>query len=269
MITKSKRWLAALFACLGFSLPAAAATFSATDYTDLWGTTTPNESGWGLNLIQQNDVIFATMFVYGPDGSARWYSASDLSSSNGTTWSATLWETRGPWFGLGSFDANAVSRAAVGTMTLNFSGPNNGVLNYTISGTNVAKNITRFSLRLNNLTGNYLGGLTALCANTQAVWIFGTLKVTHNSSLIAMRVNFYNASSVASECNFNGTYNAQGRLATISGSFSCTFGSAAGNAGSFTITNVEASQNGFNGAFSGTDQYCSMNGQFGGVKDVR
>ena len=42
------------------ALPAAATTHS-TDYTDLWYL--PAESGWGINIIQQYDTVFATMFV--------------------------------------------------------------------------------------------------------------------------------------------------------------------------------------------------------------
>src|SRR4051812_16763197 len=73
---------AAFIAAITFSLPVAASTYS-IDYTDLWGGGQPNPSEhvWGLNLIQQGDIIFATMFVYGPDNTARWYSASSLAPS--------------------------------------------------------------------------------------------------------------------------------------------------------------------------------------------
>ena len=33
------------------------------DITDLWWN--PAESGWGMNVIQQGDTSFVTMFVYG------------------------------------------------------------------------------------------------------------------------------------------------------------------------------------------------------------
>jgi hypothetical protein len=265
MITKFKRYLVALVACFGFSLPAGATTFSATDWSDLWGTTSPLENGWGINLIQQNDIIFATMFVYGADGTARWFSASDMSSGNGTTWTGTLARTTGSYYGAAWTGATPVG---VGSISITFSGPNSGVLNYTVDGVAVQKNITRFSLRANNLTGNYLGGLTARCTNNQLVFIFDTLTVTHTGTSIAMRVNFYNSVGTASICNFNGSYLSQGRTAAINGTYSCTFGNAAGNAGTFSIANVEASQNGFNGLFSGSDQFCGMTGKFGGVRDV-
>ncbi len=37
----------------------------ADDYTDIWWAG-PAEDGWGVNLIQSQDFIFATFFVYGP-----------------------------------------------------------------------------------------------------------------------------------------------------------------------------------------------------------
>src|SRR5215211_6735666 len=68
---------AAFIAAMGLSLSAAASTFS-IDYSDLWGggQPAPTEAGWGLNLIQQGDVIFGTMFVYGADNTARWFSVT-------------------------------------------------------------------------------------------------------------------------------------------------------------------------------------------------
>ena len=52
-------------ALLAVPLPAAA-----TDYTDIWYL--PSESGWGVNLIQAEDVIFVTLFIYGPNNQPTW-----------------------------------------------------------------------------------------------------------------------------------------------------------------------------------------------------
>ena len=87
--------------------------------------------------------------MYGADNSARWYSASELAPSGGgtTTWTGALYESRGPYFGAATFDPGSVTRPPVGSMTLNFTGPNSAVLQYTVNGANVTKNISRFSLR--------------------------------------------------------------------------------------------------------------------------
>jgi hypothetical protein len=52
------------------------ATPQARDGNDLW--IIPEESGWGANIFHQGNTLFVSLFVYGPDGRARWYTASDL-----------------------------------------------------------------------------------------------------------------------------------------------------------------------------------------------
>ena len=47
---------------------------SGYDYSDSWWT--PTESGWGLQFVQQRDIVFASLYVYGPDGTPRWYSGA-------------------------------------------------------------------------------------------------------------------------------------------------------------------------------------------------
>ena len=67
-----RRLLALLALGIAFAMPARATTYS-IDFSDIWWNAA--ESGWGINVIQRSDIIFATLFVYGPDNTARWYSA--------------------------------------------------------------------------------------------------------------------------------------------------------------------------------------------------
>jgi len=261
---------AAFIATLTLSLPAAASTFS-IDYTDLWGGGQPNptENGWGLNLIQQGDIIFATMFVYGSDNTARWYSASALSPTGGgsTTWTGQLAQTTGPYFGVPWNNAQ-VAATAVGTMTVSFSSANSGTLTYSVNGVNVTKSISRFSLRAPNLAGHYIGGAVASGCGTNTL-TFDNLTVTQSNTTVGLNIQFYNGQGVLSSCNYNGTLAVTGRTGSISGSYNCTYGSTPGNVGTFNITNLETSINGFNGTLTQSDQFCSSQvGRFGGVKDV-
>src|SRR4051812_15611783 len=111
MISAFRRCAAGFLVALGFSLPASAAS-TGVDFTDLWFN--PAESGWGLNLIQQNNVIFATLFVYGADNSARWFVASNL-QGGGTAFTGQLFQTTGPAFSA-AFNPAAVTTTPVGTM---------------------------------------------------------------------------------------------------------------------------------------------------------
>jgi hypothetical protein len=58
---------------VGLSFPAQGASYS-TDQSDLWWI--PSESGWGIQFVQRNSTIFATMFVYDPSGAPTWYTAA-------------------------------------------------------------------------------------------------------------------------------------------------------------------------------------------------
>ncbi len=267
MIRFIRRHAAAFVASFLVSLPAAATTYG-TDYTDLWWN--PAESGWGVNVIQQYDTIFATLFVYGADGSAHWFVASSLKGSP-TTFSGTLYQTNGPYFG-SPYSADVVT--PVGSMTFAFDSANTGTLSYTVNGVGVTKSVQRQTFATNNLTGHYLGGLTAngTACNGVAngpILIFDTLTVSQSGNAISLHVDFFSRTGVQSACTFNGTFTPAGRLGTISGgSWSCTQGGAASNAGTFTITSVDAGPTGFSGSFTGADQFCQYSGQFGGVRDV-
>jgi hypothetical protein len=270
MISLVRRCAAGLALALGFSLPAAATT-AGTDYTDLWYN--PNESGWGLNLIQQSNVVFATLFVYGSNNAATWYVASNLQGS-GSAFTGQLFQTTGPAFS-GTFNPSAVTTTPVGTMTLAFNSVSTGTLTYTVNGVQVTKQVQRQTWAGENLTGNYLGGLTAQgtsCGNGASngpVLIFDVLTVTHSGGTLTARVNFFNSSGTSSQCTFTGPYGQTGRLGNVNGgTFSCTFGSTPGNQGTFNMSQIDATQNGFSGVFQGSDQFCTYNGYFGGVHDV-
>ena len=267
MIRHLKRYGAAFLATLAMSLPASATTYS-TDYTDLWWNA--NESGWGVNLIQQYETIFATLFVYGNDGSARWYVASALTPSGGSqnVFTGSLYQTTGPYFGAGSFTP-PIGVTPVGTMTLNFNGTASGTLSYSVNGVNITKAITRQNWRDNVLTGRYVGGLTANGTSCRTVpdgpiFAFELLNVAQNGTSVTMTVTYTTSPTTQSSCTFSGTYTPSGRLASINGSWSCS----AGNQGTFSMPTVEASANGFNPVFIGSDQYCTYNGYFGGVHDI-
>jgi hypothetical protein len=261
-----RHYAAAAIAALGFALPASATSYG-TDFTDLWWD--PTEDGWGINLIQQSGTIFATLFVYGADNSARWYVASQLEGSP-NSFSGTLYQTTGPAFSA-PWNNSAVTRNPVGSMLVTFSGPNSGTLSYSVAGfPPVIKTIQRQTWRANNLGGNYIGGMTATASNCSNpgdngfALITGLLTVQHSGGNPSMRVDFRNSAGTSATCTFTGGYTPQGRLGTVSGTYSCTLGST----GTFTMTEVDVSRNGFSATFSGQDQFCSYNGYFGGVRDV-
>jgi len=266
MKTLPQRIAACIAVSLACALPAKASTFS-VDYTDLWYI--PAESGWGLNLIQQNNVIFATLFVYGSDNTPRWYVASDLEGSSGNSFAGTLYRTTGPYFGVPWTGTSPAT--AVGSMSLVFTSVNTATLTYTADGVTVTKSVQRQTWRAENLSGKYLGGLVAGCTSGSTdLLMIGSLAVTQSGTNQATMVESFTTSAGApATCTFNGTYSQAGRQGTFAGNWSCTVNGGAANNGTFTMTELQSTIRGFNGRFQGKDQFCqSYEGNVGVMRDT-
>jgi hypothetical protein len=102
------------------------------DYTDNWYV--PAESGWGVNLTQTDNFIFATFFIYDANKKPTWYTghltwdgqsqfAGPLKLTSGTKFSD-------PWV------PGELTEAQVGTASFTPSTANNyeGTLTYTVTG---------------------------------------------------------------------------------------------------------------------------------------
>ncbi len=122
--------------------PVAAAL--STNYADLWWNA--SESGWGLSINQQYQTLFAVWYTYGADRVPTWYVMSGGSWVSSGAYSGTLYRTSAapvPFFGASRFDANSVTRTAVGSLTLRFTGANAATMTYSINGVSGTKSITR------------------------------------------------------------------------------------------------------------------------------
>jgi IgA peptidase M64 len=108
-----------------------------------WNAPAGSESGWGLNVAHQDDVVFATWFTYDAAGKAWWLSMTAPLASGGNTFRGTLYATHGPPFSAVPFDPAQVVPTAVGTGTLTFADAGSGTFAYTVNGFAQAKPIVR------------------------------------------------------------------------------------------------------------------------------
>jgi hypothetical protein len=101
-----------------------------------WAAPAGSESGWGINLAQQGDVIFATWFTYDANGKAWWLTMTANKTGEGI-YSGTLYRTNGAPF---SAFVPPATPTPVGTGTLTFSSATTGSFAYQVSdGANVAR----------------------------------------------------------------------------------------------------------------------------------
>ena len=118
----------------------------APNLTDLWWASPPgSESGWGINLTHQGDVVFATWFTYGADGRNQWLVMSEGRRSAPNIFSGLLYRTTGPAFDVATWDPARVTRTEVGTMSIAYSttDPQSATLTYTLDGVTQTKPIVR------------------------------------------------------------------------------------------------------------------------------
>ncbi|MGE3176310.1 MAG: hypothetical protein AB7O32_02470 [Vicinamibacterales bacterium] len=254
----------ALAAAMLMPTHAPAANTWGADFSDLWWN--HNESGWGANLSHQREIVFMTLFVYGPDAKPKWYVASSMTSRGGEpshAFDGTLYEATGPYLGTTPFNPSSVALRAVGVASLEFTAHHLGTLTYTVDGVSVSKAIERQTFRNNDLTGSYVGaqiGVKTNCgaANGNAEYS-SQFVIDHPGPVITISADLGNNLF----CTYTGDYVQYGKVGQIDGSFSCSNGSQ----GTFFAPDIEASDKGFTGRFfADFGNSCNESARIGGVK---
>ena len=259
------RVLRMLLAALAFaSLTSAVRASSGTNFSDQWWN--PNESGWGLSVLQQADVLFIDLFVYGPDGRPTWYTAAlDFQPQfpNRIVFSGDLAATAGPWFG-GFFNPAFVAVGKVGTITFEATSTDTAALTYSVNGVVVSKAIQRQLWAYEHFTGSYYGGLVydqSGCVNPTDnghVEELGAFQITHaadNTFTLALQSNY-------GTCTVTGNYSQLGHMGTVDANYACSYGIN----GTMTLYELERTSAGMTGRFVATNNVCDAAGTLGGVQ---
>jgi hypothetical protein len=260
-MTKTLRRVLAAFALL-LGLPAAAG-----QYTDLWYN--PQESGWGVNVVQQLETAFVTLFTYGPDGRPTWYYASDArvtayGAGGLPLFSGTLYRAEGPWHGA-PFDAAKFKPVAVGTIDLELLGRSSMRVHSLIDGVRDTRQVVRQTWDQELLAGNFVGQFV-LRLTTATGQLIGTrdfaadILVSFLQDEGFMRTELHGGGT----CEYRGPYQQSGKLLAFTGSFTCDSGDA--RSGTFELTEVEVSDHGFTGRMRTTSANVNQAGRVGAVR---
>ena len=229
--------------------PRPKATTFTVDFTGIWGN--PQEAGWGMNIVQQSNTMFVTLFIYDANRQATWvvapqtvfHSADDFGA---VIFSGPLYRATGPAFNAGTFDPNSVAATQVGTLTIRFTTAFNAVVDYSIDSARVLKTVAPLTYRYNNLSGSYLGvatSRTAVCAIPVPATASSrlALEVTHDgAATISLRIT----DEASRRCTLSGTLFPYGKLSAIDGTYTCTTGTS----GQFFLADIEGGVDGFTAA---------------------
>ncbi|QJR11376.1 hypothetical protein DSM104443_02451 [Usitatibacter rugosus] len=112
------------------------------NYQDTWWNA--SESGWGLNITHQGDLIFATWFTYDLSGKAQWLLMSNVRRVGlGDQFTGSIHRAKGNPFNTLPWNVGSIQTTEVGQVTLTFSDREHGTFAYTLDGVAQVKNITR------------------------------------------------------------------------------------------------------------------------------
>ena len=203
---------------------------------DMWFL--PAENGWGLNVIEQGDTLFATLFVYDAQGRPRWYVASALTQQGDAadgrvTYAGALHESVGPYFG-SAYDPATVAPRQVGQMSFRANPDGTGALSYTVDGVPVSKAVQRFAFRKQDFSGRYLG---SYAHDRQA-------EITIDDSGSEFRMTLVDRFGGMGTCSFTAPYAQLGSLRLMSGTYAC-----GSRTGSFAMQHATVSAYGFTARF--------------------
>jgi len=234
--------------CLALLLAVFALPASAIDYSDMWYL--PAESGWGVNFTQNENVIFMTFFLYGPDGQPTWYVAIVAQDANGN-FSGTLYSTVGTYFGA-PWNPSSLGVTAAGTASFAPVNPYQGTLTYTLNGgPTVMKSIVRQSLTAIDLNGNFTGGQAggySGCSDPGGDFLYKDtfdLQVTQSGASVSLAFSF---NGLGETCTFAGTLVQNGQLYSIpSATYQCD---ADGLNTTATLSEIKKTSLGIEGRFA-------------------
>jgi len=212
--------IAALVATL-FTLAAPAGATTA-NYEDWWWN--DQQSGHGLNIGQQNDVLFVSWFTYDEAGAGMWLTMT--ATLTGTRATGDWIRTTGPALGT-PFDPSKVVRTVVGSGTLTFGSLHDATLDWTVNGKSGSVLLARMSWASRPPSGAQGGRIYVAvtgCAGGTSLNV--PIATTYSTSGSAITVVDDYRPTGTKVCTMTGSLVPSGSYFFVSGSYACDNGQA-------------------------------------------
>lgn len=213
---------------------AGAQTALTSDQSDIWWNA--GESGWGMQIVQEGNASFATLYVYDSQGQPTFFTAT-LAADSAASWSGDLYLTTGPYYGNPVFNPAQVTARKVGALNFTRANSDSGTLSYAVNGVAVTKTVTRQLLRNEDYSGNYFVAMSMVTTHCSAAadnltrTAAYTLNIAQQNSAMTITGDFMNRAL----CTYSGTYVQSGKIGAVGASYTCTGGDE-GNLNFFELT---------------------------------
>jgi hypothetical protein len=264
-----KRWIALVLSCFAFNTFAQTPT-AGRDYSDIWWNS--SESGWGMNVVHQDTILFVTLFIYGTDRKPTWYVASNVAYVSTNTagddvFRGDLYQTNGSAFNAATFDPTSTTVATVGTLTFTGLASGGATVSYTVNGVssgNIAKSVVRQTWRVNAITATQYQGATSYtrsACNNPSLNGNVTDSAVYTLTITGATLKLVEDNGPGQICNWNGNYTQEGRFGKSTGTVVCEDGVP----GTYTFTQLQVSPQSFGANWTGRAT-CTVNGRIGGPK---
>jgi len=130
-------------ASVDFPTPITAPTVlpSGTDLQDMWWS--PSENGWGMSLVQHDDVLFGALYIYDANGNPTWVVIPGGTwDSTHTIFTGSVYEPKGaPFY---AYNASTLQvGSSVGSVSISFQEASNAIVDYSVGGVTGRKFVTR------------------------------------------------------------------------------------------------------------------------------
>ena len=237
---------------------------SAHTLTDTWWQ--PDESGWGANVVHENNLLVVTLFVHDDERDPHWYTAALTrygNTQNGDPeFTGALYESTGSAVGT-PWRPQDVHRSLAGSISFRARPDGKAELEYLIDGVTVVKHIERYTTQPDRLEGLFFTSLLPRYDSCPAG--FEGLNVFERGAMTVLRdgadrkqIHMVFDDGERLSCSIHGTFYRHGRSGDIRGSYACSDGGRGG----IEFRNIEFNSVGFVARFQAEHPVCA---EFSGI----
>lgn len=198
---------------------------SAANYQDWWWN--PAQSGMGLNVGHQENMVAVSWYLYGSDSKGEFLVFSG--PLNGNAMTGSLYRYTGPRPGPG-FSPGDVDATAVGSATITFTTDSTAVMSYNFDGLSGQLNLQRFTFSSLSLNGNFAAVLGSAITGCQDPYLNGSGFVDLALATLTTNGNQLQATLLVGDeqgqliCTLTANHQQKGSVIEGGGNWSCESG---------------------------------------------